>query len=579
MSFNLWAGDLYVSPTGNNQNSGLTKDAPFLTILKASQVATPGTIVHVAPGRYEGGFQTKSNGRADAPIVYVSDSKWKAVIVPPARSTREMGWDNRGHFVTIQNFMVDGAVNPTSGPLWTVGINVGGEGNKVVGCNVKNIYLNGSADSGGGAGILLDSWYGFNDMHALNNVVSNIGPDSHYYQGIYMTSTGSIKNNLVYNVRKGAGIHLWHDARKVDIINNTTVGNGNGIVLGGGDFIRAQPLEADYFNVQNNIVYGNTYGINQQGKNGKNNVYKNNLVFMNTYNFYKDFLTGKATHSGTISLDPKFVKYALTDAGDFSLQKDSPAIDKGLRDALTPAADINGLKRPQGQGVDLGAFEYVPTIVAAPIASISLASISFPATTVGKVSASQALTISSMGNAPLILSSIKVSNADFVISGGTCSLSKSYAPGDKCTVLVSFSPKLVGARSAVVAIDSNAAPLRVSLSGSGLAVVQLKPAISISMKSINFGDIRVNRSSAPRTITVTNTGTAPLVFNQYFKFSGPFNFGGSGTCALNVQYAPGKSCTASMVFSPKVRGQQSGSLSIQSNAPAASVVLTGRGIR
>jgi hypothetical protein len=49
---------LYVATTGSDSNPG-TQSAPFKTILRASQAAKPDTIVHVAPGTYPGGFQTR----------------------------------------------------------------------------------------------------------------------------------------------------------------------------------------------------------------------------------------------------------------------------------------------------------------------------------------------------------------------------------------------------------------------------------------------------------------------------------------------------------------------------------------
>jgi hypothetical protein len=41
--------NVYVAPTGSDSNLGSRSD-PFRTIQRAASVATPGTIVHVAPG-------------------------------------------------------------------------------------------------------------------------------------------------------------------------------------------------------------------------------------------------------------------------------------------------------------------------------------------------------------------------------------------------------------------------------------------------------------------------------------------------------------------------------------------------
>jgi hypothetical protein len=51
-----------------------------------------------------------------------------------------------------------------------------------------------------------------------------------------------------------------------------------------------------------------------------------------------------------------FVNYQENGAGDYHLQAGSPAIDKGFSTSA-PLTDFDGKARPQGAGVDIGAYE------------------------------------------------------------------------------------------------------------------------------------------------------------------------------------------------------------------------------
>ena len=57
-----------------------------------------------------------------------------------------------------------------------------------------------------------------------------------------------------------------------------------------------------------------------------------------------------------LSADPRFVDAA---GGDLTLLGDSPAIDQGV-DIGSLIDDFDGAARPQGAGVDIGAYEHSP---------------------------------------------------------------------------------------------------------------------------------------------------------------------------------------------------------------------------
>ncbi|WP_207485261.1 right-handed parallel beta-helix repeat-containing protein [Arenibaculum pallidiluteum] len=274
--------DLYVSTSGSDSGSG-TSSSPFRTIAKASQMAQPGTTVHVAPGTYEGGFSTSKSGTASAPITYVSDVKWGAKIVPPGNSGNGVAWNNRGDYVHIEGFEVDGT-NHKSGTPWNFGIYTTGTGSVVEDNKVHDIATRvGNGGSSGGAGIEGDGYYGDTNIKLLNNVVYDIGAgvgSSGTIQGIYHTTTGEVSGNTVHNVA-AAGISLWHDARNIEVSGNTVHDSDFGIWVGGGDYVTGDG-PADNIRVSDNVIYDNArYGIAEGGDTGRNNVYVNNDVSQN----------------------------------------------------------------------------------------------------------------------------------------------------------------------------------------------------------------------------------------------------------------------------------------------------------
>src|SRR5262249_10666035 len=94
----------YVATNGNGSDDGSAAH-PWQTLSPAGSVAAPGSMVHVAPGTYPGGFTTSQSGDEAAPIVYVSDQRWAAKIDGQGQET---AWTNQGSHVTIQGFDISG---------------------------------------------------------------------------------------------------------------------------------------------------------------------------------------------------------------------------------------------------------------------------------------------------------------------------------------------------------------------------------------------------------------------------------------------------------------------------------------
>ncbi|MBI4560138.1 MAG: hypothetical protein HY706_21295 [Candidatus Hydrogenedentes bacterium] len=97
--------------------------------------------------------------------------------------------------------------------------------------------------------------------------------------------------------------------------------------------------------------------------NVRNSVFWNNtpLQIVNNVTDYPPLFSvhhclvqGGYEGEGNLDLDPQFVDAVN---GDVRLRPTSPCIDVGTVD-FAPAADIRGVARPQGAGVDIGTYEY-----------------------------------------------------------------------------------------------------------------------------------------------------------------------------------------------------------------------------
>jgi hypothetical protein len=94
-------------------------------------------------------------------------------------------------------------------------------------------------------------------------------------------------------------------------------------------------------------------------------------------------------------------------------------------------------------------------------------------------------------------------------------------------------------------------------------VVAFSPTVPLAFKKQKHGT-----TSAPQTVTVTNTGKTELkIFSM--KAAGQFNM--TSTCREIV--APGANCTINVTFSPKTQGAKSGTVTINDGASSKPQVI------
>ena len=113
-------------------------------------------------------------------------------------------------------------------------------------------------------------------------------------------------------------------------------------------------------------------------------------------------------------------------------------------------------------------------------------------------------------------------------------------------------------------------PQTIPLTGTGIA-----PQVTLSTRSLQLPGTHIGQTCTPGTVTITNTGVGTLTISNV-AISGPFTQ--TNTCS--VPLATNASCAATVTFVPTAEGQQTGTLTITSNAPSSpdTVALSGDGL-
>src|SRR5205807_2640777 len=127
-----------------------------------------------------------------------------------------------------------------------------------------------------------------------------------------------------------------------------------------------------------------------------------------------------------------------------------------------------------------------------------------------------------------------------------------------------------------VADNAGGSPQIITLSGNGTG-----PVVGLAPTSLDFGNQLLATTSAPMTVTLTNTGAAALTINS-FAASGDFaaTSTGASSCPMNpATLAAGGNCTINVTFTPPASGARTGTLSVADNAGGSPqiIMLSGNG--
>jgi hypothetical protein len=135
---------------------------------------------------------------------------------------------------------------------------------------------------------------------------------------------------------------------------------------------------------------------------------------------------------------------------------------------------------------------------------------------------------------------------------------------------------------AAVALASTATPALADHGGGGGGggggVPPSAPAVTFTPASLTFGAQAIGTTSAAQSVTVANTGTAPLFINSA-AVPNTLDFTVVGDGCPGLTLPPGGSCVMSMTFSPTAAGTRTAALTVTDNAPGSpqTALLTGTG--
>ncbi|MCL5098174.1 MAG: choice-of-anchor D domain-containing protein [Candidatus Omnitrophica bacterium] len=137
----------------------------------------------------------------------------------------------------------------------------------------------------------------------------------------------------------------------------------------------------------------------------------------------------------------------------------------------------------------------------------------------------------------------------------------------------------VQAFNAVGSLVSGYPTITTTSGWSNIAQVGSGPAIGVTPASLAFGNQIVATTSAPQTLTVSNSGGAPLTINSITITGANFtDFAQTNACGASL--AGGANCTISVTFTPMTAGARTANLSIGTSDPlnpTLTVALSGSG--
>jgi hypothetical protein len=304
---------------------------------------------------------------------------------------------------------------------------------------------------------------------------------------------------------------------------------------------------------------------------------------------FSDQLVGTASEPKTVTLtntgaanlvissidldDPDFT---LAPASDCPLSPATLAVNASCTISVTFAPTVPGVLRAAVvvRHDAAGSPEIIGMVGTgiAQIVDLAPTRLRFADQVVATTSAPQTVTLTNSAGGPLTITGIDVSPEFAQTNTCPAPLPASLATGNSCSISVTFAPAQTGTRTGTLSIssDSSVSPHEVSLTGTGVSTA----AVNLDPSSLEFSDQLVGTASEPKTVTLTNTGTATLVISSIDLDDPDFTLAPASDCPLSpATLAVGASCSISVTFTPTAPGELRGAVVVRHDAAGSPEII------
>ena len=293
-----------------------------------------------------------------------------------------------------------------------------------------------------------------------------------------------------------------------------------------------------------------------------------------------------------------------TTLGNYSIAAGSSAINAASGSGA-PNHDFFGTTRPQGGAFDIGAVEFVATVIRPNVTLTAATTTTFPTVTLPiaansgptlDFTLSNAAGAGAFNNAVITVGATpfsRITTGTFPAGAPNCGTT--LAGGASCTIRARFQPTTGGVFNGAVTVtgtDTGGTAAAVTNSPLAITGTALQGAVTFTLQPgapagvslsfvlgapiLSFGTRPVNTTTSA-TLILTNSGTAPITFGAdtvtNLLLGGPRYAKGADTCTGNT-FAVGGACTITVTFTPNNTTTRFGALAVNDNGAGSPQIVS-----